>query len=107
MPYNRTIDNNRNPGQGEAQARLKLPDQGEVIGKVNKIVGASRFVVACVDGKERLCSIPGRFKRKFWIKVNDVVIVKPWVVQTDERGDIIWRYSIMDVNRLRERKMLE
>ena len=28
-------------------------------------------------------------------KEGDTVIVRPWVVQTDERGDIIWRYSIM------------
>lgn len=86
--------------------RLKMPGEGEVIGKVIKLQGATRFVVKCADGKERLCIIPGRLKRRFWIKENDVVIVHPWVVQTDERGDITWRYSILDVSKLRERGML-
>ncbi len=87
--------------------RLKMPDQGEVLGTVIKLSGATRFVVRCMDGNERLCIIPGRLRRRFWIKENDVVIVKPWVVQTNERGDIIWRYSVLDITKLRERGMLD
>ena len=48
-----------------------------------------------------MCSIPGRLRRRFWIKEGDLVIVKPWVVQGNERGDIIWRYSIGDRERLK------
>ena len=84
-----------------------VPRGNEVIGTVSKISGASKFLVACTDGKERLCSIPGRFRRRFWMKINDVVLVKPWVVQSDERGDIIWRYTPMDVNRLKNKKLLQ
>lgn len=82
--------------------RLKLPDSGELIGVVIKIAGATKFMVRCMDGKDRLCIIPGRLRRRFWIKENDVVIVRPWVVQTDERGDIIWRYSMLDISKLKE-----
>ncbi len=88
------------------ESALKLPGQGEYLGKVARIAGATKFFVRCSDGKERLCSIPGRLRRRFWIKENDVVIVRPWVVQTDERGDIIWRYSVLDINKLRDRNML-
>jgi hypothetical protein len=34
-------------------------------------------------------------------------MVKPWVVQSDEKGDIIWRYSILDANKIKERKLIE
>ncbi len=85
---------------------LKLPQTGEVIGTVIKIAGATRFLVKCMDGKERLCIIPGRLRRRFWIKENDVVIVRPWVVQSDERGDIIMRYSQLDIQKLKERGLL-
>lgn len=84
-----------------------IPRGNEVIGTVSKISGASKFLVLCTDGNERLCSIPGRFRRRFWIKINDVVLVKPWVVQSNERGDIIWRYTPMDVNRLKNRKLIQ
>ena len=54
-----------------------------------------------------MCSIPGRLRRAFWIKEGDVVIVKPWIVQSDERGDLVWRYSQMDMNKLRDRNILK
>lgn len=89
------------------ESALKLPNPGEVVGRVVKIAGATKFFVKCTDEKERLCSIPGRLRRAFWIKENDVVIVKPWIVQSDERGDIVWRYSQMDMNKLRDRNILK
>jgi translation initiation factor 1A len=79
----------------------KRPGQGEVVGIVDKAAGATNFIVRCSDGNERTCTIPGRLRRRFWIKVNDVVLVKPWVVQSNERGDILWRYSRMDADVLR------
>ena len=88
------------------ESNLKMPQENEVIGKVARIAGATNFFVKCNDGKERLCTIPGRLRRMFWIKVNDVVLVKPWVVQSDERGDIVWRYSLLDISRIKDRNML-
>ncbi len=90
-----------------AEEELRLPRGKEVVGTVTKILGASRFMVMCSDSKERLCSIPGKFKRKFWIKVNDVVLVQPWVAEPDEKGDIIWRYSIMAANKLKRMNLLK
>ena len=85
---------------------VRMPDQGEVLGTVTKISGATRFIVTCMDGKERLCIIPGRLRRRFWIKENDVVLVKPWSVQANERGDIVWRYSLMDISKLKNMNMI-
>ncbi len=79
----------------------KMPKNGEVVGRVLRLVGATRFQVDCSDGNQRLCIIPGRLRRSFWIKENDVVLVRPWTVQSNERGDIVWRYSIMDINKLK------
>ena len=89
------------------ESALKLPHDNELIGKVIKIAGATKFMVRCTDGNERLCSIPGRLRRRFWIKEGDIVIVKPWVVQTNERGDIIWRYSVMDMGKLKDSGRLQ
>ncbi|MGA3020919.1 MAG: translation initiation factor eIF-1A [Candidatus Micrarchaeales archaeon] len=80
---------------------LKVPQGSEIIGVVSQAVGASNFRVRCSDNLERMCSIPGRLRRKFWIKEGDLVLVKPWVVQGNERGDIVWRYSLADKERFR------
>jgi translation initiation factor 1A len=83
-----------------------LPSNDEVFGVVEQMVGASRMRVSCKDNKIRLCRIPGKLKRKIWIKEGDIVIVKPWAVQGDERGDIVWRYTKPQVDRLISRGVI-
>ncbi|MEM3791223.1 MAG: translation initiation factor eIF-1A [Candidatus Micrarchaeaceae archaeon] len=82
--------------------KFVMPGKGDVVGVVTKSLGATNFLVLCSDDKERKCTIPGKLKRSFWIKEGDIVLVKPWVVQSDERGDIIWRYSLGDKEKLLE-----
>ena len=81
--------------------RLMVPHGNEVVGVVTKALGASKFLVLCSDNRERICAIPGRLRRNFWIKERDIVLVKPWVVQGDEKGDVVYRYSIMDKDSLK------
>lgn len=80
--------------------RLRMPRNDEVLGIVEQMLGASRMKVNCKDNKVRICRIPGKIKRRIWIKEGDVVIVKPWTVQGGEKGDIIWRYTRPQVDRL-------
>ena len=47
----------------------------------------------CLDGKERICRIPGRMKRYLWVREGDVVIVQPWEFGGDDKGDIIYKYT--------------
>ena len=70
-----------------------LPAEGEVLGIVTRLLGYDRILVKCTDGKVRLCRIRGKMKRRVWIRMNDTVLVAPWDFQSDERGDIVWRYT--------------
>lgn len=97
----------RKSSMPEAEHALRTPRSPETVGLVVKSQGSARFHVHCMDGKERICIIPKKYKRSFWIKENDVVLVAPWPVQGEERGDIIMRYSISDANKLRERGLLK
>lgn len=92
----------KRPGQTE-ERRIILPRDNEIVGVVSNALGASKFRVQCSDNKERICAIPGRLKRQFWIKEGDIVLVRPWVVQGDEKGDVIYRYSIMDKDTLKQK----
>ena len=44
----------RRPRVEEPAHELRLPGNGQVLGKVVKISGASKFVVQCSDGNERV-----------------------------------------------------
>ena len=74
-------------------SRMVYPLEGEVLGVVVKLLGFDRIMVKCQDGKERLCRIRGKMKRRVWIREGDIVVVSPWDFQTDKRGDVIWRYT--------------
>lgn len=90
--------------EGEMVTRVRVPNkkEGEVLGTVVSMLGANRVVVRCVDGVTRMCRIPGKMKKRIWIRENDVVIVVPWDFQ-NEKADVIWRYTGPQVNWL-ERK---
>ena len=72
--------------------KMVLPTKNDVLGIAVKILGGERIMVKCQDGKERLCRIRGKLKRRVWIREGDIVLVSPWDFQSDKRGDIFWRY---------------
>ena len=101
------MQHNRNePISGEEQQRrLRLPreTENEVLGLVIGMMGGSRMKVACKDGKERMCRIPGRLKNNIWVKDGDVVVIKKYEIEGDKKGDIVWRYNPMQARMLKER----
>jgi len=89
-----------------AISEMTYPGQGEVLGVVVKLLGFDRILVKCQDGKERLCRIRGKMKRRVWIRENDVVLVSPWDFQSDKRGDVVWRYTRAQAEALRKKGYL-
>ncbi|UCG95255.1 MAG: translation initiation factor eIF-1A [archaeon] len=87
--------------------RVKMPRGGELFGRVTNLLGSSRLQVECEDGKERLCRIPGKLRKRVWTRVNDIVIINPWETQSDSRGDLVWRYTRTEVDFLRRRGYLK
>ena len=90
----------------EQISTLVLPATTDVLGVAKKLLGFDRVLVRCQDGKDRLCRIRGKMKRRGWIREGDVVLVSPWDFQSDKRGDIIWRYRRNQVELLKSRGYL-
>jgi translation initiation factor 1A len=84
-----------------------LPVANDVIGVAKKMLGFDRIMVSCQDGKERLCRIRGKMKRRMWIRLGDIVLISPWDFQSDKRGDIIWRYKRNQLGWLRRNGYLK
>jgi len=85
----------------EEITRVRIPRNNEIIGTVEDMLGGGRFRINCADKKTRICRVSGKFKRRQWIRPGDTVLVKPWEVQADERGDVIWKYKRAQVAWLR------
>ena len=91
----------------EELKHMMLPVANDVIGIAKKMLGFDRLLVSCQDGKERLCRIRGKMKRRMWIRQGDIVLVSPWDFQSDKRGDIIWRYKRNQAEWLRKNGYLK
>ena len=77
----------------EGVGRVREPEGKEVLGIVLRKEGGGKYRVYCTDDKERICRIPGSKKRGIWVKRDSVVLVEPWKIQGDEKGDIVNSYS--------------
>ena len=87
--------------------KMVLPASNDVLGLAGKILGAERILVKCQDGKERVCRVRGKLKRRVWIREGDIVLVSPWDFQSNTRGDIFWRYRKNQTEWLRNKGYLK
>ncbi|MGC9059137.1 MAG: translation initiation factor eIF-1A, partial [Candidatus Aenigmatarchaeota archaeon] len=69
---------------------------------VEAMVGGDRMKVSCDDGKERICRIPGKLRKRVWIREGDLVLILPWKIQGDKRGDVVFRYTPTQANWLKK-----
>ena len=86
--------------------KMVYPSKNDVIGVAQKMLGFDRVLVKCQDGHTRIARIRGKMKRRTWIREGDIVLVSPWDFQSDERGEIFWRYTANQVDRLRREGVL-
>ena len=74
--------------------KIRLPEEGELFGRVLKILGGDQLLVKCIAGITRRGRIRGKLRRRIWIRENDIVIIAPWDFKPTERGDILWRFTL-------------
>ena len=97
----------KDEGIEEKEGSLILPRENQVIGIVEKRLGGNKMQVECFDGNTRVCRVPGRFKKKLWIRPGDVVLVEKWEFGGDEKGDIIHKYSHAAIEKLKEKGLFK
>ena len=91
-----------NPEGSPGKIRVKLPNdgkkrgelgyKGEMFALAEEILGGRRVTVLCEDGQTRMARIPGKMRRRQWVREGDLIIVWPWDFQ-DSRADVRMRYT--------------
>ena len=74
--------------------RVKMPNRkiNEMFAFAEQILGGRRVTVLCEDGETRMARIPGKMRRRQWVRDGDLIIVWPWDFQ-DAKADVKHRYS--------------
>ena len=99
--------NKKNDDEEEQKvARAPLPRKTEVIGIIEQRLGGNKMMVDCLDGKKRNCRVPGRLKRKLWLRPGDVVMIEPWELDFD-KGDVVFKYRPNQVEWLKQNGYLK
>ena len=89
---------------GEVTLRVSLPykPKGEMFAVAETFQGGSRLQVICEDGIRRMGRIPGKLRRRMWVRENDLLIVVPWSFQ-DSKADVKFRYTPTQTVNLKRR----
>ena len=77
----------------------------EMFGIADQLMGASKIRVMCADGKSRMGRIPGKLRKRMWIREGDLLIIRPWEFQ-DEKSDILYRYTRTQASNLARRGVI-
>ena len=94
------------PGQPTFVSRARIPRGEQVLGVVLQRYGGAKMLVKCSDGKSRNCRVPGRMRRKLWLREGNTVLIEPWQFDK-ERGDIIFKYTPAEIEWLRRNGFLK
>ena len=91
-------------GKEEITLRVTLPykPKGEMFAVAETFQGGSRLQVICEDGVRRMGRIPGKLRRRMWVRENDLLIVVPWSFQ-DSKADVKFRYTPTQTSNLKRR----
>jgi len=79
---------------GGARIRVPLPNRkvNEMFAIADQILGGRRVKAVCEDGESRLARIPGKMRRRQWVREGDLIVVQPWDFQ-DEKANVCMRYT--------------
>ncbi len=90
--------------EGEITLRVSLPykPKGEMFAVAETFQGGSRLQIICEDGIRRMGRIPGKLRRRMWVRENDLLIVVPWSFQ-DSKADVKFRYTPTQTANLKRR----
>lgn len=88
-------------------SRVRLPNikESEMFGVADQLMGASRIKVMCEDGVSRMGRIPGKIRKRMWVREGDLLIVKVWDFQPD-KCDIKFRYTKTQASNLSRRNKI-
>jgi len=92
----------------ELVSRIRLPrrNDGEMFAIATQLHGTNQIRALCEDKQERMCRIPGKLKKRVWIREGDLIVIKLWDFQPI-KADIVWRYLGVQKSHLEKKGLLK
>ena len=71
---------------------LMFKEDGQEYAQVTKMLGNGRLDATCADGKQRLCHIRGKFRKRVWINTGDIILLGLRSFE-DAKADVIHKFT--------------
>ena len=100
MPIKKKSSKSKNKNQQEEKTRdLEFKQDMEEYAKVTGLLGDRKLKISLVDGTESMGVIPGKFRKRIWIAVDDVILVS---LRSFEVGkmDVLHKYTETEIRNL-------
>lgn len=93
--------NSKNKKGSSPSAKRTLEFKGDLQEYVvmTKMLGDRRIMVKLPDGSEMLAIIPGRFRKRCWMKAGDVLLASYREFQ-ENKLDIVYKYDMDEARQL-------
>lgn len=85
------------------KGEMPLPseEEGTMPCIVIRNIGGGFLEVRCADGEIYKAWIPGKMRRRVWMREGDVILFLPWGTK-DMKGEVVYRYVKDEVRKLIE-----
>jgi translation initiation factor 1A len=109
MPPNKIGGKNYKKGKHTEDAPILYEKlEGQMYGRILKLLGGCNALVYCNDNRERLCHIRGNMRKKVWLTPGDIVLISTRDLAGQgannvERGDICAKYDPRVIEKLRHK----
>lgn len=85
MPKNKTGGSKHKKSKKVIENKsLRLKQTNELYGKVTQVLGNCRFKVLCEDGLERIGILRGKYRKRKYINLDNIVLLEIWEFQNDK-----------------------
>jgi len=85
-------------GEG-IKRQLEFKREDEEYAKITKLLGDRRVKMTLADNRETLGLIPGKFRKRVWMRIGDIVLVNRRDYQ-DDKSDILLKYTSEEIKNL-------
>jgi len=96
-------------GGGEQGSKKEMPlpsdEEGTMLCVIQRLLGAGYLEVLCTDGNTYKAWIPGKMRRRVWMREGDVILFLSWGTK-DMKGEVVYRYEEDEVRKLVESGIL-
>ncbi len=85
----------------KGETPMPSEEEGTMLCVVRRNLGGGFLEVFCTDGEIYKAWIPGRMRRRMWMREGDIILFLPWGTR-DMKGEVVYRYARDEVKKLME-----